>query len=107
MISQVLGARSWALTGAILASLVPAGPVRAQTSSVSALIGNVTSQEEGAMEGVLVSAKRVGSTMTITVASNAQGQYSFPQDSSNRAHIPWPSEPWDMSCRAAGRYGWR
>jgi virginiamycin B lyase len=80
MISQVLGARSWALTGAILASLVLAGPVRAQTSSVAALTGNVTSQEEGAMEGVLVSAKRAGSTITITVASNAQGQYSFPRD---------------------------
>ena len=32
------------------------------------------------MEGVLVSAKRAGSTMTITVVSNAQGQYSFPKD---------------------------
>ena len=32
------------------------------------------------MEGVLVSAKRAGSTMTVTVVSNAQGQYSFPQD---------------------------
>ena len=32
------------------------------------------------MEGVLVSAKRAGSTMTITVVSNAQGQFSFPQD---------------------------
>ena len=32
------------------------------------------------MEGVLVSAKRACSTMTITVVSNAQGQYSFPRD---------------------------
>src|SRR3954451_9122855 len=43
-----------------------------------ALTGQVTSAEEGPMEGVLVSAKRAGSTITITVASDAQGRYSFP-----------------------------
>jgi streptogramin lyase len=32
------------------------------------------------MEGVLVSAKRAGSTMTVTVVSDAQGRYSFPQN---------------------------
>jgi Carboxypeptidase regulatory-like domain len=32
----------------------------------------------GAMEGVLVSAKKAGSTVTITVVSDAQGNYSFP-----------------------------
>ena len=30
------------------------------------------------MEGVLVSAKRMGSTVTVTVVSDAQGRYSFP-----------------------------
>ena len=78
MISPILGVRSMALTGALLASLALTGLARAQT--VSALTGSVTSQQEGAMEGVLVSAKRAGSTMTITVVSNAQGQFSFPQD---------------------------
>ena len=81
MTSQILGTRSSVLTRAVLAGLVLfAGPVRAQTPSPSALAGKVTSAEEGAMEGVLVSAKRAGSTMTITVVSNAQGQYSFPRD---------------------------
>src|SRR4051794_38118862 len=42
------------------------------------LTGLVTSAEEGPMEGVLVSAKRAGSTITITIASDAQGRYSFP-----------------------------
>src|SRR5947209_9084344 len=42
------------------------------------LTGLVASAEEGPMEGVLVSAKRAGSTITITVASDAQGRYSFP-----------------------------
>ena len=51
-------------------------PARAQTPS--ALTGQVTSGEEGPMEGVLVSAKKAGSTVTITVVSDAQGNYSFP-----------------------------
>ncbi len=53
-------------------------PVKAQTSS-AALAGQVSSQEEGLMEGVLVSAKRAGSTVTVTVVSDAQGRYSFPR----------------------------
>src|SRR5262245_23087835 len=47
-------------------------------SQAQALSGRVSSTEEGAMEGVLVSAKREGSTMTITVVSNDKGQFSFP-----------------------------
>jgi streptogramin lyase len=42
------------------------------------LSGRVSSAEEGAMEGVLVSAKREGSTITVTVVSDAQGRYRFP-----------------------------
>jgi virginiamycin B lyase len=58
--------------------VLPAGffPAHAQT----ALTGQVTSVEEGAMEGVLVSAKRTGSTVTTTVVSDAQGNYSFPSN---------------------------
>src|SRR4051794_28221885 len=47
-------------------------------SERAALTGQVSSKEEGAMEGVLVSAKRAGSTITLTVVSDAQGRYSFP-----------------------------
>ena len=54
-----------------------AGVLHAQTLGV-ALTGTVTSAEEGAMEGVLVSAKLTGSNITITVVSDAQGRYSFP-----------------------------
>src|SRR5205085_6150532 len=46
----------------------------------SALTGQVTSAEEGPMEGVLVSAERAGSTITVTVATDAAGRYSFPAD---------------------------
>src|SRR3954462_6557837 len=53
-----------------------AAPSHAQ--SQAALAGKVSSAEEGAMEGVLVSAKKAGSTITVTVVSDAEGRYSFP-----------------------------
>ena len=49
---------------------------RAEPSA--AIAGRVTSMQEGAMEGVLVSAKRAGSNMTVTVVSDAEGRYRFP-----------------------------
>src|SRR6202521_2424738 len=54
-------------------------PVHAQTQTSVALEGQVTSAEEGPMEGVLVSARRADSTITITVVSDQQGRYRFPQ----------------------------
>src|SRR6266849_8489908 len=59
----------------LLAGLM-AGGANAQT----ALSGKVSSAEEGLMEGVLVSAKKEGSTVTTTVVSNAKGEFSFPAD---------------------------
>lgn len=50
---------------------------RAQAPAV-ALTGLVSSPDEPAMEGVLVSAARDGSNITITVLSGADGRYSFP-----------------------------
>src|SRR6478609_1042338 len=51
--------------------------ISAQTPA-AALTGQVTSAEEGPMEGVLVSARKAGSTITVTVVSDARGSYSFP-----------------------------
>jgi streptogramin lyase len=51
----------------------------ADGSTDAALTGVVTSAEEGAMEGVLVSAKKAGTNITITVVSDAQGRYRFPR----------------------------
>src|SRR5882672_4209132 len=68
------------IVGTTLLGLVFAGLVIAQNPSPSALTGKVTSQSEGAMEGVIVGAKKVGSTITTWVVSNAQGQYSFPRE---------------------------
>ena len=60
--------------------LLPAATyyVRAQNPAPPALTGQVTSDAEGAMEGVIVSAKKAGSTVTVSVVSDAQGRYSFP-----------------------------
>ena len=72
--------------GVMLAGLLAMGlfampdPVNAQSSSSAALTGQVSSQEEGNMEGVLVTARRDGAKFTVTVVSDAQGKYSFPAD---------------------------
>src|SRR6266699_1146819 len=79
-------------TLAVTFLLLPAAlPAQAQ----SALTGVVTSTEEGAMEGVVVSAKKDGSTITVSVVTDAQGRYSFP---ANRL------EPgsYTLAARAAG-----
>jgi len=52
----------------------------AQVSSSASLTGRVSSQEEGPMEGVLVTAKRAGSIVAVTVVSDSQGKYSFPRN---------------------------
>jgi virginiamycin B lyase len=60
--------------------------VQAQSSAAAALTGRVTSQEEGAMEGVVVSAKKDGSTITVSVVSEKQGVYSFPANRLKPGH---------------------
>jgi virginiamycin B lyase len=52
--------------------------IHAASAPDIALTGQVSSTEEGPMEGVLVSAKKDGSTVTITVISDQQGRYRFP-----------------------------
>jgi len=54
-----------------------ASSLRAQAGSQPGLSGRVSSVEEGPMEGVLVSAQRAGSTISVTVVTNQQGQYRF------------------------------
>lgn len=70
-------------SGVFLATQVSlATPGYAQTAGKTqgalALSGQVTSAEEGPMEGVLVSAKKKDSTMTISVATDKSGHYRFP-----------------------------
>ncbi|HWG04720.1 MAG TPA: carboxypeptidase regulatory-like domain-containing protein, partial [Beijerinckiaceae bacterium] len=50
------------------------------------LSGQVTSTEEGPMEGVLVMAQKTGSTMRVSVVSDAKGQYAFPASKLDPGH---------------------
>lgn len=50
----------------------------AKSEASESLAGQVTSTEEGPMEGVLVSAKKAGSTISVTVVSDEHGRYRFP-----------------------------
>jgi virginiamycin B lyase len=68
---------------------------RAQTPHSIALTGRVSSAEEGAMEGVLISARKAGSPMTITVVSDDQGRYRFPSSK-------LPAGEYSLRIRAVG-----
>jgi virginiamycin B lyase len=58
------------LTGAAQVQALAQAPAPALTGKVTA--------EQGALEGVLVSAKKDGSNITVTVVSDKDGRYSFP-----------------------------
>jgi virginiamycin B lyase len=71
--------RHWLLAAAGL-GLAVAIPLPALSQSQIALSGLVSSTDDAAMEGVLVSATRTGSNITVTVVTGADGRYSFPAD---------------------------
>jgi virginiamycin B lyase len=52
--------------------------VRAQDQA--ALTGVVSSEAEGRMEGVVVTARKPGSIVQVSVTTDAQGRYSFPEN---------------------------
>src|ERR1700686_5908367 len=54
--------------------------LRGQAPTSIGLTGQVSSKEEGPMEGVVVSAKRAGSTVTVSVVTDQQGRYKFPRE---------------------------
>ena len=60
--------------------------VHGQAAAPIALTGQVSSAEEGPMEGVLISAKQDASTVTVTVVSDARGRYSFPSTRIGAGH---------------------
>src|SRR5882762_2991990 len=60
-----------------------------------ALTGQVSSAEEGAMEGVVVSAKKDGSTISVSVVTDAQGRFAFAAARLEPGH-------YSLKARAAG-----
>ena len=61
----------------LVAALLFAAPAMAQTAT-PVLTGKATSAEEGAMEGVVVSAKK--GIVTVSVMTNEKGEFAFPAD---------------------------
>ncbi len=61
----------------LFAAALPLGAALAESQG---LAGTVSSAQEGLMEGVVVSAKKVGSTITTSVATDGKGRFSFPAD---------------------------
>jgi uncharacterized surface anchored protein len=67
----------------------------AHAQGSAALTGGVNSTEEGTMEGVVVSAKRDGSTISVSVVTDAQGRFAFPAARLEPGH-------YSLKARAAG-----
>jgi virginiamycin B lyase len=67
-------------------SLRMGGVLHAATSPGIALTGQVSSAAEGPMEGVPVSARKDGSTITVSVTTDKQGRYSFPRNRLDPGH---------------------
>src|SRR5262249_36990403 len=71
--------RSWmplAAVGLALATQLPCAA--AEQLEPTALTGLVGSADQPSMEGVLVSARKSGSSITVTVVSDKDGRFSFP-----------------------------
>ena len=60
--------------------LFACGAAFGETSARPVLTGVVSSDVEGKMEGVVVSAKKSGETITVSVLSDKDGRYAFPAD---------------------------
>ena len=86
--------------GALAAILLQTASARlhAEAQTELALSGQVTSAEEGPMEGVAVSAKKDGSTISVSVVTNAAGRFAFPVARLEPGHYA-------LKARAAGSHG--
>jgi virginiamycin B lyase len=62
----------------VVAAALVFAAVGARAGEAQTLTGTVSSAAEGAMEGVLVSAQRAGSPITVTVVSDEHGRFRFP-----------------------------
>jgi virginiamycin B lyase len=73
-----MSAKRLSLIGAALALVLCSGVSYPDNKAPAALTGTVSSAKEGLMDGVVVSAKKAGSAVTISVATDEKGRFSFP-----------------------------
>ena len=81
--SAVLGAIAAAALGSLFFASLPA---RSADAPRIALMGQVSSEKDGPMEGVLVGAKKDGSAISINVFSDEKGHYGFPSSKLEPGH---------------------
>ncbi len=86
----ILLASAAALTAFVLHTSAPAF-----AQNAAALSGAVTSAKEGPMEGVVVSARKDGATITFSVVTDDKGHFSFPASRLDPGHYA-------ISIRATG-----
>jgi len=72
------------IVAALLSLTDIAGLAVAQTPVAPALTGRITSQSDGPMEGVLVGAKKVGSTIAMNVQTGEFTEYLLPHETNVR-----------------------
>jgi virginiamycin B lyase len=86
---------------ALVLAQVPPSAVRADNQA--ALTGKVSSDAEGAMEGVVVTAHKDGSIVQTSVITDAQGHYAFPENRLEPGHysIAIRAVGYDLSAPAA------
>jgi hypothetical protein len=86
--SYLLGISTLALVLAIPATVLA-------DQAPAALTGVVSSAAEGAMEGVVVTAHKDGSIVSVSVTTDAQGRYAFPENRLEPGH-------YNLAIRAVG-----
>jgi streptogramin lyase len=69
--------------------------MRAHAQNETAIAGQVSSAAEGAMEGVVVTARKEGSIVSVSVTTDAKGHYAFPESRLEPGH-------YTLAIRAAG-----
>src|ERR1700719_4339493 len=76
----------WLPSAAALAALVLQASAPTFAQNAAALSGAVTSAKEGPMEGVVVSARKDGATVTVSVVTDDKGHFSFPASRLDPGH---------------------
>jgi len=83
------------MTALLLSAVCLTVPAPSSAQNAAALSGVVSSTQEGPMEGVVVSARKDGATITVSVVSDDKGHFSFPAARLEPGHYA-------ISTRAAG-----
>jgi virginiamycin B lyase len=87
--------KSVVMLGMTAIAVVLAQGTAARAQGPAAISGQVSSQAEGAMEGVVVTAHKDGSIVSVSVISDAKGQYAFPESRLEPGH-------YSLAIRAVG-----